>query len=67
MTYKDALDVYIEHRMMIEQRNHQDPAEHRDWRNKYPSELMRRFEVFILTHYIILKYINFHVIVNYDL
>ena len=45
VSYKDALDVYIEHRLMMEQRNHQDPSEHRDWRNKYPSELMRRFEV----------------------
>uniref|UniRef100_F7AUJ3 DNA replication licensing factor MCM7 n=1 Tax=Ciona intestinalis TaxID=7719 RepID=F7AUJ3_CIOIN len=44
-TYKDSLDVYIEHRMHMEQRNHQDPAEHRDWRNKYPSELMRRYEI----------------------
>nr|CAB3263696.1 DNA replication licensing factor mcm7-B [Phallusia mammillata] len=45
VTYKDALDVYIEHRMVMEQRNHQDPSEQRNWRNKYPSELMRRFEV----------------------
>lgn len=46
VTFKDTLDVYIEHRLLMEQRNHQDPAEHRDWRNKYPSELMRRFEVY---------------------
>uniref|UniRef100_H2Z690 DNA replication licensing factor MCM7 n=1 Tax=Ciona savignyi TaxID=51511 RepID=H2Z690_CIOSA len=35
--------------MQMEQRNHQDPAEHRDWRNKYPSELMRRYEVYFKT------------------
>ncbi|CAK8686982.1 DNA replication licensing factor mcm7-like [Clavelina lepadiformis] len=46
VSHKDALDIYIEHRLLMEQRNHQDPSEHRDWRNKYPSELMRRFEVY---------------------
>ncbi|XP_039249876.2 DNA replication licensing factor mcm7-like [Styela clava] len=46
VTFKDALDVYIEHRMLMEQRLHNDPAEVRDWRNKYPAELMRRFEVY---------------------
>lgn len=38
---KDALDVYIEHRMLMESRNHQ-PGDVRDPRNKYPPELMRR-------------------------
>lgn len=38
---KDSLDVYIEHRLMMEQRG-QDPAETRDPRNQYPPELMRR-------------------------
>jgi len=41
---RDALDVYIEHRMLMEERLRQ-PGESRDPRNKYPSELMRRFEV----------------------
>ncbi|KDR14096.1 DNA replication licensing factor Mcm7 isoform X2 [Zootermopsis nevadensis] len=41
---KDALDVYIEHRLLMEQRLHQ-PGEQRDVRNKYPPELMRRFEI----------------------
>lgn len=47
-TFKDALDVYIEHRLLMEQRLHNDPAEIRDWRNKYPAELMRRYEVILL-------------------
>lgn len=38
---KDSLDVYIEHRLMMEQRG-RDPAETRDPRNQYPAELMRR-------------------------
>lgn len=38
---KDALDVYIEHRIMMEQRLRQ-PNEQRDVRNKFPPELMRR-------------------------
>lgn len=42
---KDALDVYIEHRMLMESRNHQ-PGDVRDPRNKYPPELMRRYEVY---------------------
>ncbi|XP_044751759.1 DNA replication licensing factor Mcm7 [Coccinella septempunctata] len=42
---KDALDVYIEHRLMMEQRLRQ-PNEHRDPKNKFPSELMRRFEIY---------------------
>jgi len=40
-TAKDSLDVYIEHRLLMEQRMHQ-PGEQRDPRNKYPPELMRR-------------------------
>lgn len=44
---KDALDVYIEHRLLMEQRNHPDGQEiTRDPRNKYPAELMRRFELY---------------------
>ncbi|KAJ8337817.1 hypothetical protein SKAU_G00367830 [Synaphobranchus kaupii] len=42
---KDSLDVYIEHRLMMEQRG-RDPADTRDSRNQYPAELMRRFEVY---------------------
>ncbi|XDV37895.1 hypothetical protein PO909_007421 [Leuciscus waleckii] len=42
---KDALDVYIEHRLMMETRG-RDPADTHDSRNQYPSELMRRFEVY---------------------
>lgn len=38
---KDALDVYIEHRLMMEQRLRQ-PNEHKDPKNKFPPELMRR-------------------------
>jgi DNA replication licensing factor MCM7 len=41
ITAKDALDIYIEHRLMMEARN-QHPGEQRDPRNKYAPELMRR-------------------------
>eukprot|EP00099_Drosophila_melanogaster_P015174 NP_523984.1 minichromosome maintenance 7 [Drosophila melanogaster] len=41
---KDALDVYIEHRLMMESRT-RNPMEQRDERNSFPSELMKRFEV----------------------
>jgi len=41
---KDTLDIYIEHRLMMEQRNHPDGDAEiaRDARNRYPAELMRR-------------------------
>ncbi|XP_046607823.1 DNA replication licensing factor Mcm7 isoform X1 [Neodiprion virginianus] len=42
---KDSLDVYIEHRLLMEQRN-RHPGDQRDPRNNYPPELMRRFEVY---------------------
>lgn len=42
---KDSLDIYIEHRLMIEQKYHQ-PGEARDPKNKYPPDLLRRFEVY---------------------
>ncbi|XP_002739848.1 DNA replication licensing factor mcm7-like [Saccoglossus kowalevskii] len=45
---KDSLDVYIEHRLMMEQRlrgGRQNETEERDARNKYPPELMRRYEI----------------------
>lgn len=38
---KDALDIYIEHRLMMD-RSLRHPNEHRDPRNKFPPELMRR-------------------------
>lgn len=45
--HKDALDVYIEHRLLLEQRNHPEGSDiTRDPRNKYPAELMRRFEIY---------------------
>ncbi|XP_031567709.1 DNA replication licensing factor mcm7-like [Actinia tenebrosa] len=42
---KDALDIYIEHRLLLEQRNRQNQAETVDLRSKYPPELLRRFEI----------------------
>ncbi|XP_072349572.1 DNA replication licensing factor MCM7 [Scyliorhinus torazame] len=42
---KDALDVYIEHRLTMEQRA-RDPNEARDAQNQYPQELLRRFEIY---------------------
>ncbi|XP_021078289.1 DNA replication licensing factor MCM7 isoform X1 [Mus pahari] len=42
---KDVLDVYIEHRLMMEQRS-RDPGAVRNPQNQYPSELMRRFELY---------------------
>ncbi|EDW17890.1 DNA replication licensing factor Mcm7 [Drosophila mojavensis] len=41
---KDALDVYIEHRLMMDART-RNPMEQRDERNTFPAELMKRFEV----------------------
>ncbi|KAG7174366.1 DNA replication licensing factor mcm7-like [Homarus americanus] len=45
---RDALDVYIEHRLMMEQRLRQ-PGDTRELHNRYPPELMRRFEVYFKT------------------
>jgi len=44
---KDSLDVYIEHRLMMEQRLHRDNNTDvtRDPRNQFPPELMRRLYV----------------------
>lgn len=42
---KDVLDVYIEHRLMMEQRS-RDPGASRSPQNQYPPELMRRFELY---------------------
>lgn len=38
---KDALDVYIEHRLLMETRT-RNPMEQHDQRNHFPSELMKR-------------------------
>ncbi|CAB4034740.1 DNA replication licensing factor mcm7, partial [Paramuricea clavata] len=38
---KDSLDVYIEHRLLIERQNHRE-GEVRDPRDRYPPELLRR-------------------------
>ncbi|CAF1017241.1 unnamed protein product [Adineta ricciae] len=43
---KDVLDVYIEHRTLMEQRIHHNTDETRDPMNRYPEELMRRFELY---------------------
>jgi len=45
---RDALDVYIEHRLMMESRTHA-AGDTRDPRNRYPPELMRRFEIYFNT------------------
>ncbi|KAH1005992.1 hypothetical protein HUJ04_006879 [Dendroctonus ponderosae] len=42
---KDALDVYIEHRQMMEQRTRR-PNVVREARNQFPPELMKRFEIY---------------------
>lgn len=42
---KDVLDVYIEHRLMMEQRS-RDPGTARSSQNQYPPELLRRFELY---------------------
>ncbi|CAF0887928.1 unnamed protein product [Didymodactylos carnosus] len=42
---KDVLDVYIEHRILMEQRLHRQDEAH-DKMNRYPDELMRRFEIY---------------------
>jgi len=48
MVHKDTLDVYIEHRLLMERRNHPEGQEiTRDPRNKYPPELMRRLYVHV--------------------
>lgn len=42
---KDSLDVYIEHRLLMESRMRHG-VEDRDARNNFPTELMKRFEVY---------------------
>jgi len=43
--HKDTLDVYIEHRLLAEQRLYSADAP-RDPKNRFPNELLRRFEVY---------------------
>lgn len=46
---RDTLDIYIEHRILAETRNHPEGPEGevaREAANKYPEQLMRRFEVY---------------------
>lgn len=50
VSFQDLLDVYIEHRITMERRNHPNPDEEWDWRSRYPAELMRRFEVYFKTN-----------------
>lgn len=42
-TAKDSLDVYIEHRLLMEGRL-RNPNEQRDAHNRFPPELVKRFE-----------------------
>jgi DNA replication licensing factor MCM7 len=43
--HKDTLDVYIEHRLLAEARLYSADAP-RDGRNRFPNELLRRFECY---------------------
>jgi len=43
---KDALDVYISHRILMENQN---PNDDHSRAHKYPPELMRRFEIYFKT------------------
>ncbi|XP_065426662.1 DNA replication licensing factor MCM7 [Chrysemys picta bellii] len=45
VVHKDVLDVYIEHRLMLEQRG-RDTGETHSPQNQYPPELLRRFELY---------------------
>lgn len=42
---KDALDVYLEHRLLMESRNRHE-FDRRDPQNRFPPELMKRFECY---------------------
>ena len=44
MVAKDSLDVYIEHRRLMEARM-RNPMDNHDPKNSFPPELMRRYEV----------------------
>ena len=54
---RDALDVYINHRTLMEART-RNPGENRPTQNAFPPELMRRFEVNFKVDNI--KYINMY-------
>lgn len=41
VSHKDVLDVYIEHRLLLEQRG-RDAGDARSPQNQYPPELLRR-------------------------
>ncbi|KAM9286004.1 DNA replication licensing factor MCM7 [Cariama cristata] len=45
VSHKDVLDVYIEHRLLLEQRG-RDTGDPRSPQNQYPPELLRRFELY---------------------
>ncbi|KAJ6655576.1 hypothetical protein lerEdw1_005047 [Lerista edwardsae] len=45
VVHKDALDVYIEHRLLLEGRS-REPGQPHDPQNQFPPELMRRFELY---------------------
>ncbi|XP_033009848.1 DNA replication licensing factor MCM7 isoform X1 [Lacerta agilis] len=45
VAHKDALDVYIEHRLLLEGRG-REPGQPHDPQNQFPPELMRRFELY---------------------
>ncbi|XP_063003591.1 DNA replication licensing factor MCM7 [Elgaria multicarinata webbii] len=46
VTHKDALDVYIEHRLLMEGRGREAGQTPHDPQNQFPPELMRRFELY---------------------
>ena len=43
--FKFIKDTYIEHRQLLEERLHPDPAENRPTNERFPPQLMRRFEI----------------------
>jgi DNA replication licensing factor MCM7 len=43
---KDILDIYIEHRLLMESRRAPEQEGDRDPRNRYPPELLRRYEIY---------------------
>ncbi|XP_053908718.1 DNA replication licensing factor MCM7 [Cuculus canorus] len=45
VSHRDALDVYIEHRLLLEQRGREE-GRLREPQNQYPPELLRRFELY---------------------
>ncbi|KAF7235801.1 DNA replication licensing factor mcm7 [Varanus komodoensis] len=43
--HRDALDVYVEHRLLMEGRG-REPGQPHDPQNQFPPELLRRFELY---------------------